>query len=282
VAVIRALFVIVCAASVAYAQDPPVEPPPPEQAPPVEPAPTMPPEVQTPAELLRAGNQAAVAGEWGMVSRLIDIALKNQLSPPELAEAHRLAGLAAFFSLDRVAAEAHFIAYLRIDLDGQLDAALYPPDVIVFFTDVKSKYSAELRARRPQPKRNFAVAFVPVAAQIQNGERKKGIVLASVIVAFGATNLISYGMLKSWCADDGTCDGGDPNDDSKTTDHTRAAKNLRVVNLVSGIGAILALGYGVYDGVTGYRRETRDRERATQPYVSASGRDAFLGVAGAF
>ena len=260
-ALIRPLLAIVLATSIAHAQQP-----------------ELPPEVQTPAELLRAGNQAAVAGEWGTVTRLIDAALKNQLSSPELAEAHRLAGLAAFFALNRVSAEAHFIAYLRIDLDGQLDAALYPPEVIVFFTDVKSKYSAELRARRPQPKRNMAVAIVPVASQAQNGEPTKAIVLASVIVALGATNLISYGLLKSWCSDDGTCDGPTANGH----DRTDAAAALRVVNVISGIGAIVALGYGVYDGVTGYRRETRERDRATQPYVSASTSDAFVGLSGAF
>ncbi|HET7503254.1 MAG TPA: hypothetical protein VFK02_19675, partial [Kofleriaceae bacterium] len=76
---------------------------------------------------LRDGNTAAMAGDWQRVAQLVNPLLRQELSIPDLAEAHRLAGLAAFFQLRSADAEAHFLAYLRIDLDGRLDPALYPP-----------------------------------------------------------------------------------------------------------------------------------------------------------
>jgi hypothetical protein len=265
VALNRALLVAaLLASSVAYAQDPP----------PANGAPEEPPELKTASELLRAGNSAATAGEWVKVSSLVNIALRDQLPPAELAEAQRLAGLAAYFTDDRAGAEQHFLAYLRLDLDGQLDPALYPPDVIVFFTDVKTTHSDELRARRPkaQTKRYAILSVVPIVAQLQNGDRTKALVLGAAITAFAGTNIGTYAVLKSWCSSDHTCDG--------SSDHTSAAGKVRAVNIASGVGLILTLGYGVYDGVTGYRRDTR--ERAAQPIVAFGNGDAFVGLAGSF
>lgn len=236
-------------------------------------APEEPVELKSPAEILRASMDAATAGDWARVSQLSRALLQGQLPPAELAEAHRLAGLAAFFEGRKPDAERHFLAYLQLDLDGQLDAALYPPDVIVFFTDVKAKNAAELRARRPKQKRYAIVSVLPPAAQFQNGDRTKGWILGVSLVALVGTNLVTYGMLSSWCADDRTCDG------AGGRDRTSAAAKARVVNLASGIGAILTLAYGVYDGVSGYRRDTRERATA---YVSSTGTDAFIGVAGTF
>lgn len=239
--------------------------------------PEEPVELKTPSEVLRTSMDAATAGDWARVSHLMEMLLRGQLGHAELAEAHRLAGLAAFFQGRKPDAERHFLAYLQLDLDGQLDAALYPPDVIVFFADVKSKNNAELRARRPKQKRYAIVSVLPPAAQFQNGDNTKGVILIGALVALGGTNLITYGLLSSWCDEDRTCD-------QPGRDRTSAASKARVINLASGIGFILTFAYGVYDGVSGYRRDTRNAlhpERATA-YVSSSGNDAFVGVAGTF
>jgi hypothetical protein len=257
---VRLLVALLLASSLAHAQAPETG------------APEEPIELKTPSEVLRASMDAASAGDWGKVDQLMATLLRGQLGQAELAEAHRLAGLAAFFQDRKPDAERHFIAYLRLDLDGQLDAALYPPDVIVFFTDVKAKYSGELRARRPKPKRYWIISVLPPAAQFQNGENTKGAILTGALIALVGTNLVSYGLLRSWCSKDQTCD-------APGRDRTSEAGRARIVNLASGIGALLTFGYGVYDGVSGYRRNTR--ESAT-PYVSSSGNDAFIGVAGAF
>ncbi|MFN0250546.1 MAG: hypothetical protein ACKV2T_26940 [Kofleriaceae bacterium] len=237
-------------------------------------------ELKSPAEVLRASMDAATAGDWATVGRLMESLLRGQLGAAELAEAHRLAGLAAFFEERKPDAERHFLAYLQLDLDGQLDAALYPPDVIVFFTDVKSKYNAELRARRPKQQRYWQLSVLPPVAQFQNGDRTKGWLLAGALVGFVGTNLVTYGLLTSWCDDDRTCDPIDGRD------RTSAAAKARVINLASGIGAILTFAYGVYDGVSGYRRDTKAAlhpalER-TSAYISSSEDDVFVGVAGSF
>ncbi len=233
-----------------------------------------------PADALRDGNAAATAGDWAQVSRLVDPLLQGALQPAELAEAHRLAGLAAFFQDRRAYAEEQFLAYLKIDLDGQLDPALYPPEVILFFNDVKAKYSAELRARRPKSKRYWVLNVLPPAGQFQNGERTKGFVVGGLLASFAVANVTSFILLRSWCTRV-SGDGGSSLTCDEDKDRAQLAGQLRAINIVSGVGLILTYAYGVYDGARGYRRGTR--ERSIQPFVSATGdRDALFGVAGSF
>jgi hypothetical protein len=227
-----------------------------------------------PATVLRDANAAATAGEWDRVAATVDPLLVHQLGRADLAEAHRLAGLAAFFHHDNDAAEFHFLAYLRLDLQGHLDPALYPPEVTTFFDDVRARHAAELRARASRPKRYWYVAPLPVASQLQNGDKTKGIVIGSLLGALAITNVATYFVLRSWCHDTGsTCD-------KNGTDHFEAAQNLHGVNVASGI-ALIAVGvYGVYDGVRGYRR--RSRELSLEPYANPTASGAVFGIAGSF
>ncbi len=234
-----------------------------------------------PADVLREGNTAATAGDWLMVSQLVDPLLRGQLPASDLAEAHRLAGLAAFFQGRRLDAENHFIAYLRIDLDGQLDPALYPPEALTFFGDIKAKYNAELRARRPRQRRTWLLTLVPPFAQVQNGERTKAFIIGGVLAGFVVANVTSFLVLRSWCTRVTGDNGSSLTCDDNASDHYSSAPTMRVINAVSGVGAILTYAYGVYDGVKNYRRRTR--ERSTQPFVSSTTHgDALLGVAGSF
>jgi len=72
-----------------------------------------------------------------------------------------------------------------------------------------------------------------------------------------------------------------PNGSSVTCDnshnHDRAAKDLEVVNAVGLVGLVLTYAYGVYDGVSVYRRHTREQQ--VQPFVSPSG---VVGISGSF
>jgi hypothetical protein len=110
----------------------------------------------TTSDLLREGNTAALAGDWQRVADLVGPLLQHPLAQADLGEAHRLAGLAAFFRQRSDDAESHFLAYLRIELDGTLDVALYPPEVVTFFSDVASRHAAELRALRTRRKRTWS------------------------------------------------------------------------------------------------------------------------------
>jgi hypothetical protein len=227
-----------------------------------------------PAAALRDANAAATAGEWDKVAATVDPLLARSLGPADLAEAHRLAGLAAFFHQQTNAAEAHFLAYLRLDLQGHLDPALYPPEAIQFFEQVRARHAAELRARTPRGKRYWVVAPIPVASQIQNGETTKGIVIGSLIGAFAITNVTTYLVLRSWCHDVGsTCD-------NSGSDHYTAAQRLQGINVASGIAAIAVAAYGVYDGVVGYRR--RSRQLSLEPYATPTTSGAVFGFAGSF
>lgn len=228
-----------------------------------------------PAATLRDANSAATQGEWDKVTQTVEPLLAQSLEPADLAEANRLAGLAAYFHNQKDLAERHFLAYLRIDLQGHLDPALYPPEVVSFFDDVRVRHAAELRARTPHTiKRHWYLTLVPYAAQEQNGERTKGIVLASLVGAFAITNVTTYLVLRDWCHDQGsTCD-------ASGTNHFHAAQRLQTVNLIAGLGLIATYVYGVYDGVSGYRR--RSREQSFAPYATPTNDGAVLGITGSF
>ena len=227
-----------------------------------------------PAFALRDANAAATTGDWARVAALVDPLLARPLETTDLAEAHRLAGLAAFFGGRPTDAEQHFVAYLRTDLDGHLDPALYPPEVVSFFDEVRARHAAELRALRPRPKRNFALAFVPVFAQRQNGEPVKGWIIGGLLGAFLVTNITTYFVIRSWCHDTGsTCD-------NSGVDHFHAAQQLETLNVVAGAGLILTYVYGVYDGVTRYRRQTREQSLA--PYATPTNNGGVIGLVGSF
>ncbi len=235
---------------------------------------------QAPSDVLRDGNAAATAGDWVRVSQLVDPLMRGQLSTTDLAEAHRLAGLAAYFQQRPQDAEAHFLAYLRSDLDGRLDPALYPPEAISFFEDIKTRHGPELRARRPRPRRSFALNLIPPAGQFQNGQRTKGFLLGGLLGAFAIGNVTSYLALRSWCTQVSGTSGSSITCDNNNSDHYRGAQTARVVNLVTGLGLILTYAYGVYDGVQGYRRI--GREQSVQPFLARMTSGGVVGVAGTF
>ncbi len=233
------------------------------------------------SEILREGNTAALAGDWPRVSQLVDPLLHRQLALADLGEAHRLAGIAAFFEQRPDAAESHFLSYLRIDLDGRLDPALYPPEVVAFFNDVASRHAAELRALRLAPRRTWLLTLLPPLGQLQNGERTKAYVIGGVLGALLIANLTTGYFLRAWCEHtDGAVGGGYSCYDGGDRNH--AAARLRPWNLASGIGWLVVYAYGVYDGVRGYRQ--RSRELELQPFVSVSpsADTRVFGVAGSF
>lgn len=271
----RALVVVVLLAGVAAAQpgepDAPPAPAPDASAPP--PAPAPPPVPAEPTAALREANDAATAGDWMRVDALIQPLLSRQLDRADLAEAHRLAGIAAMYAQPprRDLAEQHFVAYLRIDPDGHLDPALYPPEVVNWFNEVRAKHSAELKASRPK-KRYAVLALLPPFAQFQNGERTKGWVLGGMMGTFAIANVSTLLLQRRWCTHvegmtgaSSVCDG-----------HVSGARAARSIQITSGVALILTYLYGVYDGVRGYRRESR--ERALVPYASPTNTGTVFGV----
>lgn len=273
----RALLALALMSTVALAQPAPDQPPPPspEQAS----NGLQPPSVvipNDPATALREANAAATAGDWARVAAFVEPLLARSLERNDLAEAHRLAGIAALYAQPprRDLAERHFLEYLKIDLDGQLDPALYPPEVITFFTDVRTRHARELRSLRPT-KRYAVLTLLPPFGQFQNGDKVKGIVIGSLLGVFLATNIITYFTLRSWC-DTLVGPGGTSAGCDETTDRYDAAQTLRGLNITAGVGLIVTYVYGVYDGVRGYGRSRR--ERTLVPYATSTNTSTTLGV----
>jgi hypothetical protein len=228
---------------------------------------------------LREGNTAATAGDWQRVAELVEPLLQRPLAAADLTEAHRLAGIAAFFQQRTRVAENHFLAYLRLDLDGRLDPALYPPEVVAFFNDVASRHAAELRALRARPKRSWLLTLIPPVGQFQNGERTKAYVLGGVLGTLLVANVTTYLLLRAWCDHtDGPAGGGLTCDDGGDRHHSAA--KIRPINIATGISFLAIYAFGVYDGVQGYRQ--RSREQTITPFVAISRENSVLGVSGSF
>jgi len=279
----RSLAIVVLLAGVAAAQPgqpdngPPGTPPgPPASDATAQPPPPPPPPAPLPAEptaALRMANDAATAGDWTRVDTLIQPLLARQLDRAALAEAHRLAGIAAMMAQPprRDLAERHFLAYLRIDFDGHLDPALYPPEVVNYFNEVRASHAAELKAARPK-KRYAVLALLPPFAQFQNGERTKGWVLGGMMGTFAIANVSTLLLQRRWC----THAEGPTGSSSVCDGHVSGARAARSIQITSGVALILTYLYGVYDGVRGYRRESR--ERALVPYASPTDQGTVMGV----
>jgi hypothetical protein len=231
---------------------------------------------QAPSDALRDANGAAAAGDWARVATLVDPLLRGSLPRADLAEAYRLSGMAAFYLQRRDLAEAHFLAYLKLDLDGRLDPALYPPEVVGFFDEVRTKHQAELRARRPKARSYWLLNLIPPGGQIQNHQRGKAWVIGGLLGALAIGNVTTYLVLRSWCTrvsggagSSVTCDDGG--------DHARSASTLRGVNVATGIGLIAAYAYGVYDGARNYRRQ-----ESLGPFVAGAPGGGIAGIGGSF
>lgn len=234
------------------------------------------------SDVLREANTAALAGDWQRVADLVDPLLRQQLPITDLAEAHRLAGIAAFFAQHGAGAEQHFLTYLRVDPDGRLDPALYPPDVVAFFNDVASRHAAELRALRAPPSRpSWLYALFPPIGQYMNGDHTKAYVLGGVLGTLGIPNLVTYLYLREWCDHtQGRGGGGLTCTDGAGGDVTHAAQRLRPFNIATGIAFWVVYAYGVYDGIRGWSRIPR--EPALQPYVTVSSENRIVGISARF
>ena len=231
--------------------------------------------IADPSTTLRDANGAASSNDWARVQQLVGPLLAGQMSRTDEAEAHRLAGLAAFFTNRYDEADAQFLAYMKLELDGQLDPVVYPPEVIAFFVNVRQRHDAELRALRPKPKGSIFLSLLPPAGQFQNHQPTKGIVVGSLLGAFLTTQIVTYAVLSKWC----TVDAG-PSGSKATCDdsgnHASTANNLRTVNLLAGVGFVATYLYGVYDGVSTYRK--RRREMSMMPYMTTSPTSSTIGL----
>ncbi len=226
---------------------------------------------------LQVGDYARAAELAGPIaSRSVGVDKQDR------AEAWRIYGLALFFLDRRGQAETALLEYLKLDVDAHLDPSLVPPEAIVFFEDIRSRHSAELRKYRPVPKttaRTFLKNLLPPWGQFQNRHHGRGWFIGVSETVLLGVHLTSFFVLRSWCDSlTGTCVNGD-------VDHTSAARKLRTLNLVAGVALIGVYTYGVVDGLINYRR-LRRRRKPTPPSMSVgvvpTQSGAYLSVVGRF
>jgi len=212
-----------------------------------------------PAAALAAAADAIAASEYDRAVELAGAVVAIEgVAKADLAEAHRLLGLANYFRGNTIIADEEFLAYLELDLDGRLDPAVVPPEAVAFFEDVRARHAAELRKLRPRQRRYKLLNLVPPGGQIQNKHYTKAWVIGGAELALAATHLTTYFVLRSWChRDDFTCASGD-------TDIPDKARKVRTVNYLSGAALIGVYLYGVYDGFRGAR------DRREQPVVTVA------------
>jgi hypothetical protein len=211
---------------------------------------------------LADAEDAIAAGDYDRAIELAgSVVSAEAAAKADFAEAHRLLGLAHYFRGDTVTAEAEFLAYLKLDLDGRLDPAVVPPEAVAFFEDVRARHAAELRKLRPRQRRYALLNLLPPGGQIQNKQYTKAWVVGGLEVALAATHLTTFFVLRGWCDNpDNTCVSGG-------TDIPDKARKWRTVNYLSGAALIGVYLYGVIDGFHGFKRAGRER---AQPIVTAA------------
>jgi hypothetical protein len=121
--------------------------------------------------------------------------------------------------------------------------------------------------------------LLPPLAQLQNGERGKGVAIGSLLGTFAIVNLTSFLVLRSWC-DEQVGPAGASAGCDRDANRNAAAATLRSLNLAAGVGLIATYLYGVYDGVRGYRRTRLSTTLA--PYATSTNMSATVGVSGRF
>lgn len=217
-----------------------------------------------PVDQLREASDALAAGQYDRAAELSGTLVHAvaRIDAIDRAEAYRVYGLAQFFLGETAAAEAALLQYLRLDPDAHLDPGRFPPEVIVFFEDVRSRNAAELRGLRERPAtvREWSKNLFPPWGQFANGHTTKGILIGSAELLLLGANLTTFFVLDSWCDRNGTgvCTDGD-------TDRRETAKTLRMVNLATA--AALA-GVYLYGAIDGFHHHRRLRRSETARYMS--------------
>ncbi len=213
------------------------------------------------AALLREAGSALAAGDHARAATLAGpLTTAPGIDRAERSEALRVYGLALFHAGSTAEAEAAVLAHLKLEPDAHLDPAVFPPEVIVFFEDVRARHAAEINATRPLRPDTIAESakdWLPPWGQIQNGHRGKALVLGATGLVLVAANLTSAMLLYRWCSEaDGTCSSGNRS-------RREEAIMLRRVNIISLVALLPWYVYGVWDA-----RAHHGRSRAERSYIS--------------
>ena len=233
--------------------------------------------VQSPNEILKAARMALQAGAHQRAADLLTPLLSRDssiakgdepgaaLDRADRAEAWRIYGLSLYFLERYEPARLALLEHLKLDYDARLDPALWPPELVAFFEDVRARNAAELLKYKPRSgkRRSIMLNLVPPLGQFQNGHRTKGVIVGSLGILALASNVGSYLALLNWCnTDTDVCqtDAGESREGQ--------AKIMRTVNLAASAVLAGVIAYGIIDGFANYRRE---RPSITVSWMPVSG-----------
>ena len=198
----------------------------------------------TALEHLELARDAFMEGQYDRVVGLTSILTHEEtLGRTDRAEAWRLRGLSLYFLERPTDAESALVQYLEHEPDAHLDPALFPPDAVVFFEDVRARHAGRIALKRPRPtkRRYAALNFLPPLGQVQNNDVTGAWIVGGTGAALVGVNVTTYFMLRGNCSrSDLTCDY-----DASTADA------LRTANLLSALALVGWYAYGVYDGRRG-------------------------------
>jgi hypothetical protein len=263
----------------------------------------------TPAEEFERGSVAFARGEY---ARTIEI-LGPLLYPEprlehegEIAQAHRMLGVAHLFERQNAQAAEEFRRLLQLRPEYRMDPLLDPPLVVDFFNNIlkqqestlaemarKRKEAYEEEARRRGPaivferrivRNSFAVNFIPFGAgQFQNGQRTKGwlflgseALFGGVSVAAFATNFALYGVrpkincVMAPAGETATGDNGCSPGYVPNSDRDRSQLILKV-QMISGALFLATAVWGVIDALVHFTPMIEAPITPAPPAPAASG-----------
>jgi len=209
----------------------------------------------TTAETLREASAALTAGDHARAAQLAGPLVGAQVDRADRSEAWRVYGLALFFLGRTAEAEAALVEHMKLEPDTHLDPARFPPEVIVFFEDVRSRHAAEIGGSRGRPDtpREKAKNLFPPWGQIQNGEHGKAIAIGAAELLLLATNITTAALLYRWCGTGAvTCHIGQQS-------RRDQAIQARRINIASAALLVATYAYGVIDGFYHHGRRRGER-----------------------
>jgi tetratricopeptide (TPR) repeat protein len=188
--------------------------------------------------------------------------------PTEIWEAYVLLGGSAYMRGDRQRAIDEFKKALRIDLDRTITTTTHKPEVVQLFEDIKSRYKAEieieaekerqrLRAKQIQDyldtigvyeTNSYGVNFVPVAAQYQNKQPRKGQILGGAMALTGGTSVATFIYL-----------GGKYGLSSNRVPLAEGprVRQLQQLEIGTGVAFLVIYGSGVIDAMINFKSQRR-------------------------
>lgn len=212
---------------------------------------------------LKLGVYAYEHGDYAeAITNLSGVLSPLRLTAEEdVVQARKYLGASLFFSGMKDEAAEEFKRLLLLNPDVKLDAFVFPPQLVLFFDEVKASIKDQLEKARAQKLlketiriadrrvelRSAYVNLIPFGApQFQNGDRLKGWVLLGTGAALLALNVASYWAARSHA----NADGYYPTEAARSDASSWRTVQFTSLGLFGG-----AWAYGIADGFIYYRPE---------------------------